>query len=52
VKAKLEAVESGITSFEDEFLAHVMLPNGGTVSDLLRPQLAAAYDPEKKSGAC
>jgi hypothetical protein len=25
IKAKLEAVESGITSFEDEFLAHTVL---------------------------
>ncbi len=26
VKAKLEAVETGITTFQDEFLAHIMLP--------------------------
>lgn len=47
VKAKLEAVESGIASFEDEFLAYIMLPNGMTVSDLLAPQLAEAYDPDR-----
>ncbi|MCF7821873.1 MAG: hypothetical protein K9M17_05480 [Mariprofundaceae bacterium] len=44
VKAKLEAVESGITTFEDEFLAHIMLPDGSTVGHLMRPQLEAAYD--------
>src|SRR6185312_8064626 len=31
IKAKLEAVESGITVFEDEFLAHIVLPYGKTV---------------------
>src|SRR5690349_11731454 len=28
IKAKLEMVESGITTFEDEFLAHIVLPSG------------------------
>lgn len=44
IKAKLEAVEAGITTFEDEFLAHLVLPNGATVSTWLGPQLEAAYD--------
>lgn len=44
IKAKLEAVESGITTFEDEFLAHIVMPNGKTVGGWLRPQLAAAYE--------
>lgn len=43
IKAKLEAVEAGITSFEDEFLAHIMLPSGGTVGEWMRPQLEATY---------
>ena len=47
VKAKLEAVESGIASFEDEFLAYIMLPDGQTVGTLLAPQLEAAYDPDR-----
>lgn len=42
IKAKLEAVESGIASFEDEFLAYVVLPGGETVGDWARPQLARA----------
>ncbi len=46
VKAKLEAVESGIATFEDEFLAYILLPDGGTVGQLLAPQLEAAYDPD------
>lgn len=43
VKAKLEAVESGITTFEDEFLAHIVLPNGSTVGGFMRPQIEEAY---------
>lgn len=43
IKAKLEAVEAGITEFEDEFLAHIMLPNGKTVGENLRPQLDEVY---------
>ena len=43
VKAKLEAVESGITTFEDEFLAHILLPNGQTYGEFAIPQLDAVY---------
>lgn len=44
IKAKLEAVESGITEFEDEFLAHIVLPDGQTVGSWMRPQIAKAYE--------
>jgi hypothetical protein len=47
VKAKLEAVESGIATFEDEFLAYIMLPDGQTVGGWIGPQLEAAYDPDQ-----
>lgn len=43
VKAKLEAVEAGITSFEDEFLAHIVLPDNTTVAEHVRPAIAQAY---------
>ncbi len=43
MKAKLEAVEAGISSFEDEFLSATLLPDGSTVGDWARPQLEAAY---------
>lgn len=43
VKAKLEAVESGIVTFETAFLAHTVLPSGGTVADEIAPQVEAAY---------
>lgn len=47
VKSKLEAISSGIATFEDEFLAYTMLPSGETVSQWLTPQMEAAYDPDK-----
>jgi hypothetical protein len=43
VKAKLEAVESGISTFEREFLADLMLPDGSTVGDFVKPQIEEAY---------
>jgi hypothetical protein len=43
VKAKLEAVETGITTFDDEFLAHIVLPNGTTAGEWLKPQVEEAY---------
>jgi hypothetical protein len=42
VKAKLEAIEAGITAFEDEFGSFISLPSGETVGEWLRPQLAHA----------
>ena len=44
IKAKLEAVDTGIVEFEDEFLAHIMLPNGQTMGQLARPQIRVAYE--------
>lgn len=43
IKAKLEAVDTGIVSFEEEFLAHMVLPSGETVSEWFTPQLNEAY---------
>ncbi len=43
IKAKLEAVESGISVFEDEFLANIVLPTGESAGDWMRPQIAEAY---------
>lgn len=47
IKAKLEAVESGIVTFEDEFLAHIVLPDGQRVGEWLEPRLALAYESGK-----
>lgn len=43
VKAKLEAVESEITTFDEEFLAHIVLPNGETAGSWMTPQVEEAY---------
>src|SRR3990172_6106845 len=43
IKAKLEAVEAGISEFEAEFMAHIVLPDGKTVGEHLRPQIESAY---------
>lgn len=43
VKATLEAVEAGIVTFEDVFLAWTMLPGGASVSTWLQPQIEEAY---------
>lgn len=44
IKAKLEAVESGIAVFEDEFMANIVLPNGRLVGEEVRPAIASAYE--------
>ncbi len=43
IKAKLEAVECGISVFEDEFMANIVLPGVQTVSDFMKPQIEQAY---------
>lgn len=47
IKAKLECVDSGITTLEQEFMAHIVLPNGSTVGQVMTPQIAAAYTQNK-----
>lgn len=47
IKSKLECVETGITTFEQEFMAHVVLPSGVTVGDAMTPQIANAYSTGK-----
>src|SRR5262245_44396717 len=43
IKAKLEAVESGIATFEEEFLAYVVMPDGQTVGQHVLPNVERAY---------
>lgn len=43
IKAKLEAVDSKIESFEEAFLAHVVLPDGSTVAEHTKERIAQAY---------
>lgn len=43
IKAKLTAVQDGISTVEREFLADVVLPDGQTLSEWVGPQLVRAY---------
>ena len=43
IQAKLEAVECGISVFEDEFMSNIVLPGGQTVGDFIKPQIEEAY---------
>ena len=47
VKAKLEAVESHVVTFDDEFLAHTVMPNGQTFGEIARPQIEDVYSTGK-----
>ena len=44
IKAKLESVESKIETFEEAFLAHVVMPDGKTVGAYAIPAIAASYE--------
>lgn len=43
IKAKLEAVEADIVTFDEEFAMHFLLPNGQTVGEWVTPQIEQAY---------
>ncbi len=43
IKAKLEAVESGIVTLDEEFLAQTVAAQGQTVFEHLQPQLERMY---------
>jgi hypothetical protein len=44
LKAKLVAVEDGISTIEREFLADIVLPNGATIGEWASAQIAHVYD--------
>jgi hypothetical protein len=43
IKAKMEAVSAGITTFEEEFLAHIVMADGKTVAQWAVPQIESMY---------
>lgn len=47
VKAKLEAVDAGISTVEREFLYDIVLPDGRTAGEWIAPQIEAAYQTGK-----
>lgn len=44
LKANLEAIEAGVTTFEKAFFAFIRLPSGETVHEAIAPKLAQAYE--------
>lgn len=44
IKAKLEAVESQIASFDEEFFAYLVLPNGQTVFEQVHDQVVQSIE--------
>lgn len=47
IKAKLEAVEARVSTFETEFLSHTVLPNGRTVAEEIEPTVTRAYETQQ-----
>lgn len=47
IKAKLEAIELGVTSLDEEFMGNILLPDGQTVGQYMKPQIEAAYETGK-----
>jgi hypothetical protein len=47
IKAKLESVENAIETFEEAFLANIVMPNDQTVSQIVRPLIGEAYKNSK-----
>lgn len=43
IKAKLESVEAKVETFEQAFLANVVLPSGQLLGDAVKPKIQAAY---------
>lgn len=43
IKAKLECVDAGIATLEQEFMAHIVLPNGQTVGEIVLPEIESSY---------
>jgi hypothetical protein len=44
IKAKLEAVASKIETFEEAFLAHVVMPDGATVYQHTQARISSVYE--------
>lgn len=43
IKAKLVGTQSGIATFENEFMAHIVMPDGKTVGQHMIPMIEMAY---------
>lgn len=43
IKAKLVSVENGVETFEQAFLAHIVMPGGATLGEMTLPAVEQAY---------
>lgn len=50
VHAKFEAVECGVSTYDQEFMANIMLPDGKTVGEHALPTIKSVYDGGKVKG--
>lgn len=50
IKAKLEAVECGIVTFDQEFLAHIVGPDGRPIGESVIPQIDNGVMPRLSFG--
>jgi len=44
IKAKLDSVATGIEEFEEAFMGQIVLPDGQSVKDWMKPQIKLAYE--------
>lgn len=44
IKSKLECVASGVVTFEEEFMAHLVLPGGQTMAEQVLPEYQKAIE--------
>lgn len=47
IKSKLESVESGIETFDEAFMPHIVMPNGQTMAEHALPYVKEAYSTGK-----
>ena len=50
IKAKLVYIETGARSFDEEFMADIVLPDGQTTGEFMMPQIQIAYETGKVPG--
>ena len=43
IKGKLESAERGIETFEDAFLANIVMPDGKTIAETVAPAIESSY---------
>ena len=47
IKSRLVSIDTNIETFEDAFMSHIVMPDGSTVGERLKPQIADHYKGNK-----